>query len=111
MSDLVIPGEGEDTDARYVPWMLAGELPGYEAEQRLLRADGEKLLALVSVSLVRDAEERPLYLIVQVPLQVEEVMEHPDGPHTYLSTKFPLRDDAGRSYAVCAIATDITDRK
>jgi PAS domain S-box-containing protein len=198
MGAIVVPGEGEDTDARYVPWMLAGELPGYEAEQRLLRADGEALLALVSVSLVRDAEERPLYLIVQVqdvtarkraeealresgervqaiidntpaviyvkddegrytlvnrsfeqlfgiereraagrrdeelfpaelaagmrandlrvmrehvPLQVEEVMEHPDGPHTYLSTKFPLRDAAGRSYAVCAIATDITERK
>ena len=46
-----------------------------------------------------------------VPLQVEEAIEHPDGPHTYLSAKFPLRDDAGQSYAVCAIATDITERK
>ncbi|MGH2978612.1 MAG: PAS domain S-box protein, partial [Solirubrobacterales bacterium] len=198
MADIVVPGEGDDADARYVPWMLAGELPGYEAEHRLLRADGENLLALVSASLVRDAEERPLYLIVQVqdvtarkraeaalresgarvqaiidntpaviyvkdaeghytlvnrsfellfgidreraagrgdvelfpaelaaamrandlrvmreqvPLQVEEVIEHPDGPHTYLSAKFPLRDAEGRSYAVCAIATDITERK
>src|SRR6185503_4486305 len=39
--------------------------PGYETEQRLLRADGEELAAYVSVSLVRDADERPLYLIVQ----------------------------------------------
>jgi PAS domain S-box-containing protein len=198
LAEIVVPGEGSDTDARYVPWMLAGEVPGYEAEQRLERADGEQLLSLVSVSLVRDAEERPLYLIVQVqdvtarkraeaalresgervqaiidntpaviyvkegdgryqlvnrsfeqvfgidreraagrsdeelfpgelasamrandlrvmreqiPLQVEEAIEHPDGPHTYLSAKFPLRDDEGRPYAVCAIATDITERK
>jgi PAS domain S-box-containing protein len=31
----------------------------------------------------------------QVPLQVEEVMERADGPHTYLSAKFPLRDPEG----------------
>jgi PAS domain S-box-containing protein len=47
----------------------------------------------------------------QVPLQVEEVMERADGPHTYLSAKFPLRDPEGEPYAVCAIATDITERK
>jgi PAS domain S-box-containing protein len=198
LAEIVVPGEGSDTDARYVPWMLAGEVPGYEVEQRLVRADGEVLMSLVSVSLVRDAQERPLYLIVQVqdvtarkraeaalhesrervqaiidntpavisvkdgegrytlvnrsfeqvfgidreraagrsdeelfpgelapamrandlrvmrehvPLQVEEAIEHPDGPHTYLSAKFPLRDESGRSYAVCAIATDITERK
>ena len=198
VAEIVVPGEGDDSDARYVRWMLAGELPGYEAEQRLVRADGEELIGLVSVSMVRDAEERPLYLILQVqdvtarkraeaalresgervqaiidntpaviyvkdsesrytlvnrsfehvfgidrgratgrtdaelfpaelastmrandlrvlreqiPLQVEEVFEHPDGPHTYLSAKFPLRDPDGQPYAVCAIATDITERK
>jgi PAS domain S-box-containing protein len=47
----------------------------------------------------------------QVPLQVEEAIEHPDGPHTYLSAKFPLRDAAGTPYAVCGIATDISQRK
>jgi PAS domain S-box-containing protein len=198
VADLVLAGDGDDADSHYVPWMIAGELPGYESELRLARADGEQLRVLASVSLVRDAEDRPLYLIVQVqdvtarkaaeaalhesrervqaiidntpavisvkdaegrytlvnrsfemlfgidreratgrtdaelfpaaltgalrandlrvmreqvPLQVEEVMEHADGPHTYLSTKFPLRDASGRPYAVCAIATDITQRK
>jgi PAS domain S-box-containing protein len=198
LAQIVVAGEGQDSDARYVPWMLAGEVPGYEAEQVLRRADGAELTGLVSVSLVRDAEERPLYLIVQVqdvtarkraeaelresrervqaiidntpaviyvkdadgcytvvnrsfellygigrdravgradselfpsemaatmrandlrvmreqiPLQVEEAIEHADGPHTYLSAKFPLRDADGHPYAVCAIATDITDRK
>ena len=195
---LVDPSDEDSSDARYVPWMLAGEVRGYEVEKRLRRADGETIVATVAVSLVRDAQERPLYLIVQVqdvtarkraeaalvesservqaiidntpaviyvkdmegrytlvnrsfealfgidreratgrtdeelfpahvaaamrandrrvlreqvPLQVEEVVDQADGPHTYLSAKFPLRDAGGEPYAVCAIATDITERK
>jgi len=44
-------------------------------------------------------------------LQFEESAPHPDGPHTYLSVKFPLLGDDGEPYAVCGISTDITDRK
>ena len=32
-------------------------------------------------------------------------------PHTFLTVKFPLRDATGTAWAVCGIATDITDRK
>jgi PAS domain S-box-containing protein len=45
------------------------------------------------------------------PRQIEEVAPHDDGPHIYLSVKFPLHTPAGRSYAICGISTDITDRK
>ncbi len=45
-----------------------------------------------------------------VPLESEEVAPHDDGPHTYISLKFPLRDSTGAPYAVCGISTDITDR-
>ena len=45
------------------------------------------------------------------PVEFEEVAPHDDGPHTYLSVKFPLRDDSGVPYAVCGILTDITERK
>ena len=44
-------------------------------------------------------------------LEFEEVAPHDDGPHTYLSVKFPLLDAAGTAYAVCGISTDISERK
>lgn len=43
-------------------------------------------------------------------IQVEEIVEQPDGPHTYLTVKFPLFDASNRVFAVGAIATDITER-
>jgi PAS domain S-box-containing protein len=46
-----------------------------------------------------------------VPMQVEEIAPGDDGPHTYVTVKFPLIDAAGRAYALCGISTDITDRK
>ncbi|HET9764817.1 MAG TPA: PAS domain S-box protein [Casimicrobiaceae bacterium] len=44
-------------------------------------------------------------------LEFEETVETAQGTRIYLSHKFPLFDSAGRAYAVCGIATDITDRK
>jgi PAS domain S-box-containing protein len=45
------------------------------------------------------------------PLKWEEIAPHDDGPHTYISNKFPLRDAAGKIYAICGISTDISERK
>ncbi len=44
-------------------------------------------------------------------LEWEEIAPHDDGPHTYLSVKFPLLDSAGAPYALCGISTDISERK
>lgn len=44
-------------------------------------------------------------------IQVEEVIEQIDGPHTYLAVKFPLFDTSNRVYAIGTIATDISERK
>jgi PAS domain S-box-containing protein len=46
-----------------------------------------------------------------VPLQFEEVAPHDDGPHTYVSVKFPILDAGGKTVALCGIATDITEMK
>src|SRR5215475_12179422 len=45
------------------------------------------------------------------PLQVEEIVPHLDGPHTYVSVKFPLFASTGAAVGVCGISTDITAHK
>jgi PAS domain S-box-containing protein len=44
-----------------------------------------------------------------VPIQVQEVAPRPDGPHTYITVKYPIMDSDGRPCALCGISTDITD--
>jgi PAS domain S-box-containing protein len=44
------------------------------------------------------------------PVQMEEVAPGDDGPHSYVTVKFPILDENGTAYAVCGISTDITDR-
>ncbi len=46
-----------------------------------------------------------------LPMEFEEVALLDDGPHTYLSNKFPMFDSAGGLYAICGISTDITEQK
>ena len=50
-------------------------------------------------------------VMVGGPVQFEEIAPHDDGPHTYVSVKFPLYDMAGGVSAVGGIAMDITERK
>jgi PAS domain S-box-containing protein len=45
-----------------------------------------------------------------VAMEVEEILPHRDGPHTYISFKSPLRDLNGTIYAVCGVGSDITAR-
>jgi two-component system, cell cycle sensor histidine kinase and response regulator CckA len=50
-------------------------------------------------------------LASDAPLQWEEISDQDDGPHTYLTMKFPLRTGENRIFATCSISTDITERK
>lgn len=45
---------------------LAGEIDGYQVEKRYLRPDGEPVWARLSVSLVRDAQGRPVHFVSQL---------------------------------------------
>ncbi|MFI5305351.1 MAG: PAS domain-containing protein, partial [Nitrospiria bacterium] len=45
------------------------------------------------------------------PIEFDETVPHDDGPHDYLTVRFPLLDNKGEIYALCGISTDITDRK
>jgi diguanylate cyclase (GGDEF)-like protein/PAS domain S-box-containing protein len=47
----------------------------------------------------------------QQSIEVEEQVLQDDGLHTYISVKLPIRNSEGEIYAVCGIATDITERK
>jgi PAS domain S-box-containing protein len=44
-------------------------------------------------------------------INVEEQIPQEDGPHIYLSVKFPIYDEPGHVRGVCGIATDITPLK
>jgi len=44
------------------------------------------------------------------PAEGEERLPHAGTMHSYVSVRSPLRDREGRIYAVCCIATDITER-
>ena len=45
------------------------------------------------------------------PIEVEEIVDRGGAVRTYLASKFPLLKPDGEPYAVCGIATDISDRK
>ena len=46
-----------------------------------------------------------------VAIEFEEIAPHVDGPHTYISLKFPYRDENGHCIGMCGVSTDITPRK
>lgn len=46
-----------------------------------------------------------------IPQMTEEVVELEDGEHSYLSVRFALRNSDGEAYAVCGMATDVTEKK
>jgi PAS domain S-box-containing protein len=46
-----------------------------------------------------------------VPIQFEEIVPTEQGNRCNICSKFLLRDRRGRPYAVCGIATDITERR
>ena len=44
-------------------------------------------------------------------LESEELAPVGEMTHSYISTKFPLRNEKDEIYAICGISTDVTDRK
>ena len=43
-------------------------------------------------------------------MEFEELLSLQGGRHTYISLKFPLRNEKGEIYGICGVSTDITER-
>jgi PAS domain S-box-containing protein len=56
-------------------------------------------------------ENDRLVLESGMPFESEDTVLVDDEPHTFIATKAPLRDATGQPYAICTVATDITERK
>jgi len=63
--DITHPDDLE-ADLSLVRQVIAGELRSYRMEKRYVRADGEQVWVLLSVSLVRDDAGEPLYFVSQI---------------------------------------------
>jgi diguanylate cyclase (GGDEF)-like protein/PAS domain S-box-containing protein len=70
-----------DADLDHVRAMLAGEIQTYEMEKRYIRPDGSYVFALLSVSLVRNADGAPLYFISQIQDIGERKRTHAELQH------------------------------
>lgn len=65
LQDLTHPDD-VNTDAAHAQRLLAGDIASYEMEKRYRRADGEAVWILLSVSLVRTAQNAPVQYIAQM---------------------------------------------
>jgi PAS domain S-box-containing protein len=55
--------------------LIAGEIPDYAMEKRIRSRDGSYLWTLISCALVREAEEKPLIVIVLQDIQARKQLE------------------------------------
>ena len=69
--DITHPDDLE-SDLAYVNQMLTGEISTYQMEKRYYHKQGNVVWVLLSVSLVKDNQDKPLYFISQV----ENITEH-----------------------------------
>lgn len=55
-----------ETDLRQLNALVDGEINSYSMEKRYLRSSGESIWTLLSVSLIRDPQGKPLYFVSQI---------------------------------------------
>jgi PAS domain S-box-containing protein len=87
---------------------------GYE---RLFHSDSESLVGKTVYDLLPPEHAHRIHASDQRVLasgnvlEAEESIPHDDALHIYFVIKSPLRDAEGKPYAICSIATDITEWK
>ena len=99
----------KDRQGRYLLANKAlGEFTGRDAADLLGRTDADLFPAEVAARFARDDAD---LLASGSPRIYEESFPHDGTTVTALTVKFPLVGADGTPYAVCGIATDISDRK
>ena len=81
---------------------------GLSRDEIVGRLDSEIFPADIAAESRRQDEE---VLRAGSVMQWDEEIERPDGQHEYFTVKFPLFDAAGDPYAICLIASDVTERR
>ncbi len=86
--------------------------------EELFSVKSEEVVGRTDLEVIGDTEivkrlqkNDALVLERGAPVQFDETLVFPDGEHSYVSTKFPMRDLDGEIYAVGGISTDISERK
>jgi PAS domain S-box-containing protein len=99
----------KDAEGRYLFVNLRFQrVFGLRREQVIGKTDAEVLPASIADALRKSDLE---VLRAGTPQEQEEAIPVDGSLHTYLSLKFPLLDAAAAPYAICCVATDITERK
>jgi PAS domain S-box-containing protein len=99
----------KDLQGRYMLVNHSYERLFHSNSQSLIGKTVHDLLPPEHANRVRASDER--VLASGNVLEAEESIPHDDGLHTYIVIKSSLRDAEGKPYAVCSIASDITEWK
>jgi PAS domain S-box-containing protein len=99
----------KDADGRYLfVNRQFQELFGVSREQAIGRLDDDVLPPGVAHLLRRNDGA---VLAGAAPRELEETIPEAESARTFIALKFPLLDATGTAYAICSVATDITERK
>jgi two-component system cell cycle sensor histidine kinase/response regulator CckA len=99
----------KDLDGRYLLCNQAFANFCGRAHPDIIGRRDEELFPTKAAHLARANDAQ--VLVAGRPLEFEETLCDQNDNRVYIAHKFPLLDDAGKAYALCGIATDITDRK
>jgi len=99
----------KDREGRYLKVNRQFENRHMLAEDQILGKTDEELFSPAQASMFRTNDLKVLQ--TRKPIQFEETVVRGDRQRTSIVVKFPLFDAVGEPYAICGIATDITEQK
>ncbi len=99
----------KDLEGRYLQANRQFETVARLSQQDLVGKTDDQVFPADQAHAYRENDRSVLE--ADAPMWFEESALHDDGLHTSIVVKFPLRNAQGQCYALCGIATDITDRK